>query len=263
MTLRLTTLGILAAFGLTASAARAADLPSQAEPAPPPVLVEGWQFQATLYGWATSLHGDVGVRGLPPADVDVSFVDILDNLDGAIMGSLYASNGKWMVLTDLVWAKLSDTVDVGPFGGSVTFEQKQAIASAVVGYALPLGIDKLQLSPTVGLRYNHLNAKLDIDSALLGSASREGTKNWVDPTVGMALHYDINDRWFINGLADIGGFGVGSKITSQGFATVGYNWSRTISTAIGYRAIYTNYKDGGFVYKTTQQGPFASLGVHF
>ena len=86
--------------------AAAADLVQTApEPPAPLPYVNDWKFQLTLYGWATALNGDVGIRNLPPVDVDVSFADILDNLDGAIMGSLFASNGRFVVLTDVVWAK--------------------------------------------------------------------------------------------------------------------------------------------------------------
>jgi hypothetical protein len=67
----------------------------------------------------------------------------------------------------------------------------------------------------------------------------------------------------VNALADIGGFGVGSKLTAQGFIAVGYNWTDTVSTAIGYRAIYTNYENDGFVYDTTMHGVFSSVGIHF
>ena len=244
-------------------AASAADLVQpQAEPPAPVSYVNDWKFQLTLYGWALSLNGDVGIRGLPTVDVDVSFSDILDNLDGAVMGSFFASNGRFVLLSDLIWSKLSDTVDVGPFGGSVNFDQRQLIAQAAAGYTLPLGIPNLQLSATAGLRYNRLKAEVDIDPALLPvSTSREGTKNWIDPTIGLFLHYDINDRWFINALADIGGFGVGSDITAQGFASLGYMWTQSISTAVGYRVIYTDYKKDGFVYDTTMQGPFASVAV--
>jgi hypothetical protein len=248
---------------LQAFSASAADIAVPAEPSAPIEIANDWKFQATLYGWATNLNGEVGVRGLPPADVDISFFDILENLDGAVMGSLYATNGEWMVLTDLIWAKISDEVDVGPFGGTVAFEQRQAIASAIVGYAIPLDVPGLQLSPTVGVRYNRIKVEVDFDPALLPGFETEGTKNWVDPIVGLAMHYDINDRWFVNALADVGGFGVGSDLTAQGFLTVGYKWTETISTAIGYRAIYTDYDKDGFVYDTTQHGVFSSIGFHF
>ena len=156
------------------------------EPPAPIEITNDWKFQATLYGWATSLDGEVGVRGLPPADVHISFFDILENLDGAVMGSFYATNGEWMVLTDLIWAKISDEVDVGPFGGAVSFEQRQAIASAIVGYAIPLDVPCLQLSPTAGVRYNRINVEVDFDLALLPGFETQGTKNWVNPIVGLS-----------------------------------------------------------------------------
>jgi hypothetical protein len=254
-----------AALLLHSVAASAADLAQpQAEPPAPIAYVNDWKFQLTLYGWATGLDGDVGVRGLPTVEVDESFTDIFDQLDGALMGSLFASNGQFVFLSDLVWAKLSDDVNVGPFGGSVKYDQRLLIAQAAAGYTLPLGIQNLQLSATAGLRYNRLKAELGIDPALLPiGISREGTKNWIDPTVGLFMHYDINERWFINALADIGGFGVGSKITSQGFASLGYMWTKSISTAVGYRVLYTDYDKNGFVYDTTMHGPFASIAVHF
>jgi hypothetical protein len=261
-------LAMLAAMLCPVGAALAADLgptfPAPQPPAPPPALSGDWKVQLTLYGWATALTGDVGLRGLPTTDVDMAFTDILGKLDGALMGSLIVSNDRFVLLTDLVWAKLSDKVDAGPFGGSVSYDQTQLIAQAAVGYILPLGNPSLQLSPTIGLRYNHLKAELEIDPAILpASISRDQTKAWLDPTVGLFMRYDLDPKWFVNAMVDIGGFGIGSDFTSQGFASIGYRWTPSVSTALGYRAIYTDYRDGGFVYDTTMHGPFASLAVTF
>ena len=55
----------------------------------------------------------------------------------------------------------------------------------------------------------------------------------------------------------------GLQLTAQGFLAVGYNWTETISTAIGYRAIYTDYDNDGFVYNTTMHGLFTSVAFHF
>jgi hypothetical protein len=171
------------------------------------------------------------------------------------------------VLTDLIWMRVSDEVTLGPAGGTVNYEQSQAIVSGIVGYALPLDVPGLQLSATAGVRYNHLKAELDIDPVLLPvlfpGSEREATQDWADPIIGLSAHYDFNERWFMNALADIGGFGVGSKLTAQGFLAVGYNWTETISTAVGYRAIYTDYDNDGFVYNTTMHGVFTSIGFHF
>jgi len=64
-------------------------------------------------------------------------------------------------------------------------------------------------------------------------------------------------------IADVGGFGMSSKFTTQGFASVGYMWTPSISTALGYRVIYTDYENDGFVYDITQHGVFTSIAYHF
>lgn len=88
-------------------------------------------------------------------------------------------------------------------------------------------------------------------------------EDWADPTVGLSAHWRLNERWFVNALADIGGFGVASTITAQGFASIGYRWTELISTALGYRAIYTDFRESGFLYRTTQHGLFSSIAYHF
>jgi len=256
--MRTVLLGLVGALSLCGPAA-AADI-TKAEPVP--IEAGDWKYQLTLYGWATSLAGDVGIRDLPVAHVDVSFADILRHLDGAFMGSIYGTNGEWMFLADLVWAKISVEAS-GPVIGTVDYRQTQAIASGIVGYALPIGVPNLDVSATAGIRYNYLKGNLDVSPAHFPGVSREGKRDWVDPTIGLFMHYDFNDRWFANGLADIGGFGAGSKISTQAFAAVGYNWSEKISTALGYRVLYTDYDKDNFLYKTTQYGPYLSLGIHF
>ncbi|MBS7705036.1 hypothetical protein [Chelatococcus asaccharovorans] len=263
--------GILG-LALLAQPASAAD-PARPSPAPtaPPSIPAGWTFQATFYGWATALNGTVGVRNLPPVKVDASFGDILEHFDGALMGALLAKNGDWMILTDLVWAQLTDDAKLKIANDpALKVKQRLLIASAIAGYRLPLGNPDLDLSVTAGLRYQRLTLDATLTPGTLPFIDLKSnqTKAWLDPVVGLVLQYRINERWFFNALADIGGFGVGSQLTSQGVVSVGYNWTETISTAIGYRALYTDYKGSGvrtgtFRYDTTMHGPFLSLGVHF
>ncbi|MFG1380415.1 hypothetical protein [Xanthobacter versatilis] len=49
---------------------------------------------------------------------------------------------------------------------------------------------------------------------------------------------------------------------------MGYNWTEAWSTAIGYRALYTDYESvtgprANFRYETTLHGPFMSIAYHF
>ncbi len=64
-------------------------------------------------------------------------------------------------------------------------------------------------------------------------------------------------------IGDVGGFDVSSRLTAQGFAAIGYRWTPSFSTSLGYRAIYTDYVKGGFEYDITQHGVFAGAAYRF
>jgi hypothetical protein len=262
-------------IALPATGARAADRP-------PPALSAslarplGWQFQATVYGWATALTGESGVRNLPPVSIDMSFGDLLEKLNGAVMGAFLANNDNWMILTDLIWAQISADALVKPPGvrrstlaalvpgTRVEFEMRQLMASAIVGYRLPLVRSDFNLYATAGIRYQRMTGKIEAAPGLIPvTVSNSSVEQWADPIIGLAATWRINERWFVNALADVGGFGVGSRFTTQGFAAVGYRWTESISTALGYRAIYTDYRKEGFTYRATQHGVFSSIAYHF
>ena len=267
-----------AASALGLAFASTAALGADLRPAVAPVLQPPsvWQFQATGYGWATALNGEAGVRNLPPVNVNVTFGDLLKKLNGAVMGSFLAKKDDWLILTDLVWAALSDdaavklpgirhsTLAAITPGTRVDFKMRQLIASAIVGYRLPLGGADLDVYATAGIRYQRMTAEIDALPGLIPvTLSRRSIEQWADPIVGVSATWRINERWFANIIADVGGFGIGSKFTTQGFASVGYRWTESISTAIGYRAIYTDYRNDGFSYRATQHGVFSSLAYHF
>src|SRR5215510_14797704 len=68
-------LGPLQCFGqeATAEATQSAEPPPWAEPS--------LSMSLTAYVWFTSLSGDVGVGGLPPADIDVDFSELFKKID--------------------------------------------------------------------------------------------------------------------------------------------------------------------------------------
>lgn len=247
----------------------AADLPAEppAEPAAAPVKpASEWTTQITLYGWATALNGTVGVRGLKPANVDLSAGEVLSDLNGALMGSVMTQNSNWTILLDLIFADVSDTVRLGPRGGiQADMKLQQIIGSGVLGYRVPLELPpNLRLTGTVGFRYQHLDGSLDVSGPgghyTFGDS---GIQDWIDPTVGFIFQAALTDKWFMNVIGDIGGFDLSSRLTAQGFAAVGYKWTDAFSTSLGYRAIYTDHVDGGFEYNVTQHGVFVGAAYRF
>jgi hypothetical protein len=254
-----------AALFLTAGCfgAAAADLPRRADPAPVLPVPASWTYQITLYGWATALTGDVGVRYRQPIGINVPFSEILKYLKGAFMGTFQARNDTWMVLADVVWSDLG-AKRTGRYGGQLDVNQTLGVATAYVGYRLPIDAPALDVRMLAGARGQRLTVDITHFGVLpILDLSASASKEWVDPLVGVAVTYAIDKKWFVNAIADVGGFGVSSNLTTQGFLAVGYKWTDTISTSIGYRALYTDYSNNGFTYRTTMHGIFAGLGVHF
>lgn len=273
MTLRslaatVTTAALTLALFAGSPAARAADAPVATAPAA--AATDRWEFQATVYGWATSLDGDIGVRQLPTVPLHASFTDLISHLEGTLPVAFMAKKDGWTLLFDFFWTDLGTDTSLGtPAQAVASATLKQTIASAVFGYRLPVGGPDFDLSATAGFRYQ----RLSLDTSIVALAAPYGfsesdVRDWLDPVFGLMLNYRFNDKWFLNALADVGGFGLGSKLTSQGFIAVGYNWTASWSTALGYRALYTDYQsitgpDANFRYNTTIHGPFMSVAYHF
>lgn len=239
---------------------------------------DGWQFEITPYIWMSGMKGDVQSGSLPKTSVDVGFSDVLDALDFAFMGAFEARNGRWGILVDALYLKVSDSATAsrtgaGPLGATlkvdadVTMEQTMfAVAGAYRVSSGPTMIDVLS-----GARYMQLDVDADIDASLFGSGgggagstvSRKGDKSWTDPYVGVRVQHPITDRLTVMGYVDVGGFGVGSDSTVQAMAGLSYDFTRTISGKFGYRYLDVDYDHGGFVYDMEMQGVYVGLGFRF
>ncbi len=89
------------------------------------------------------------------------------------------------------------------------------------------------------------------------------SKGWVDPIVGFRARYDFTDRVYGLVRADIGGFGVSSELTWQVYAALGYQMSKHTSVELGYRHMYVDYTDGGFIYDMNTSGLMLALSYKF
>jgi len=79
-------LAILAGTPVAAQTAAAPTAAAQTEDG-------GWHFAFTPYLWATSQEGEASFKGIPPQPIELSFGDIWENLDFAVLGAFEAHNG--------------------------------------------------------------------------------------------------------------------------------------------------------------------------
>jgi hypothetical protein len=204
-------------------------------------LPSTWRIEITGYGWASSVLGNTGFGALPTLPYSAPFSKLLEHLQGGLMGAVVARNDTFIVGLDTIWTKLGGGGTIRNtnnllFGGQTDLTLGEGITTAFGGLRIPVGPPNLSLYGTVGARYIYSGTKLTITGPLGIGTTQSAYKNWVDPVAGIAGQYKFDDRWFMNTLADIGGWS--DSATGQVLASVGYNWTPSIATTLGYRALY-------------------------
>ena len=272
---------IFVASGVASIAsAFAADLPTEKPPPAPipqPALPSTWRFEITGYGWAPSILGNSGLGSFPTLPFYASFLTLLEHLQGGLMGAVVARNDQFILGLDAIWSKIGGGGTIKDlnnplFGGRTDLTLTSGIVTAFGGVRIPVGPPNLELYGTVGARYFYSGTKLSVTGPLgIISANPSVTKDWIDPVAGATAHYRIDDRWFINALADLGGWS--DSATGQALASVGYNWTPSIATTLGYRVLYTyekqntgvdfNFQPRRFLYQAWMYGPFAGFKYSF
>jgi opacity protein-like surface antigen len=221
-----------------------------------PAEVSSWEVRGALYGWAQSFDGDVGIRGRT-APLDLSFDDILKDLDIAFMGALEVGRDRWSFLADVNYAEVSDSIPVTDPATTLEFEQKQFLGNFIAIYET-VKTDTLGLDVFAGARVNWIEAQLSIPTD-----SRSADKTWVDPIIGARFQSALSENFFFRALGDIGGFDVSSDLTWQAMAGFGYRVMDNGAFLLGYRGIGTDYTDGGFTYDVVAHGPVIGFEYHF
>ncbi|MHC4075195.1 MAG: hypothetical protein ACYSRZ_02105, partial [Planctomycetota bacterium] len=197
-------------------------------------------IQFTPYFWAAELKGDATLRGRT-GPVDVSFSDLLDNLDIAFMGRLEAWDGKWGLFLDGLYMDLGAEFSTPQGLVSADIDVKMTMLEFGIGHRLletTVGQDnnqKLLFDLLGGGRYINLEGEVDIvPGGPLGvlpgrTFGRRG--EWVDPIVGGRLRWDINDKLATAVRFDFGGFdiGDGSNLTWNLLAGIDYKLKENMS----------------------------------
>ena len=260
-----------------------------------------WRVTIMPYMWALGLNGTTTSRG-EEIGTNISFVDLLTKtssppLEAAVR--FEARNGPFAVYLDYLWAQLRASGSIlanrtpitgallnADATGHLTITVK-SILEAAAAYELLRwtngGSSYTAIDAIAGLRYWNVSADVSLD--IVGSVNvpalgltqvgqralaDSGDMNWVDPLVGLRVRQELasGDEFRLQG--DIGGFGVGSKISWQAvggyvhnFQLYGLNWS----SMIGYRALEVDFSQGSGTGESglnlVMHGPIAGIGLRF
>ena len=223
--------------------------------ASPAAAQETWDFKGYIYLWGAGIGGET-VTG---QDIDVSFGDIVDNLDFGIMGSLEANRGPWSIFGDALYLSVSKDqgAAVGPgIPASADVDVSGFVLTSGVGYDLVSDGD-VRLNGFGGLRFLDMDTTANISIA--GGLQRVNDKisNW-DAVVGLRGNVALDERWDLLYYADIGAGE--SDLTWQAALAVDYkfpNWS----LSVGYRYLSWDLDNSATLSDLSFSGPF--LGAKF
>jgi opacity protein-like surface antigen len=168
----------------------------------PAAAQDGWTVAVSPYVWVpginTSLDTDFG-----RLDSSKSNAATLSDLDFAFMGAVEARRGRFGLIGDLIYAKISEDQDT-PFGVLFDGVDVTTRVTAATGYGFYRAYEDDHLSVDLlgGARWYDLKIDVDFDEGLL---------------------------------VDVGGFDPENDFTWQVLATVGYQFNDTWSAQAGWR----------------------------
>jgi opacity protein-like surface antigen len=210
-----------------------------------------WQYEFTPYLWAASLDGNTRIK--PPSDGSAAgFSDIFSHLDLGLLGTFEARKGRWGILADGIYIKLStsDTFAGGRINADIT-PQQYLLAGTYRVAPGPVAVDLLG-----GARY--IDVDVNLATAL---GTRSASASMWNPVVGVRALVPISERWTLLGYGDIGTLSGNSAW--QLIGGVNYKFNDTFSGKFGYRHLHINLGSNDLDFNMAVSGFYVGVGIRF
>lgn len=244
-------------------------------------------FQISPYVWMTGLKGDVSPFKLAPTVyVDKGFGDVLKDIDFAGFVDFYYRQDRFIFSGDIMYVNVSDAQAFGPqrfdataiglpvdfdvSGAKIKVNSKMFNSTLTAGYRL-VDEPNVTLDLLGGVRLWRVSNELSISADVTlddlpiadGTLHLKKSFGWVDPLIAARSLISVTDKISVMLNADIGGFGVGSKLTWQVLGTVNYSFNANWTASVGYKHMAVNYDHGGHVFDTKLSGPVMAVTYRF
>ncbi|MDX2481248.1 MAG: hypothetical protein QNK24_13060 [Desulfuromusa sp.] len=219
---------------------------------------ENWEFDGAAYLWAA------GVKGTDSAgdEIDVSFSDIVKDLDGGLMGIIFARKGKWTLLADIIY--LSIHQETSSTANIIGVPEKVDVDVNLKGFVSTFGVayrvvdrDVGSLDLLAGARYFKLD--LDLETEVGGTKAKSSdSEDVLDGIIGAQVLFNLSETWYLSCYADVGAGD--SKLTWQAWPGFGYRLEK-VDVVAGYRHLAWETDNGDSIDDINFSGP--TLGVKF
>ena len=210
--------------------------------------------------------------------------DLVARLNNDISNSKFLASLKSTIQTDIVSQidkhgslhrhERKPRIPIAPLGGRIEEDVSRVVQNFIQAKetVLRARIDALRLkgaarraavrrvvSATEAQIADQLASVLD--TKLHQSIARDDY--WFDPYVGLRGRYNFNKTYYTAVRGEIGGFGVGFDLMWEVEGVIGINWTHSIFTEVGYRALGGNYEDDNFKFDVVMHGPQITTGITF
>lgn len=209
---------------------------------------ESWQFELSPYLWLAGTDGTTRVGSIS-SESSADFTDLINKVDLGAMGAFEARKGRWSVLFDGMYSRISDSSD--DVNVKIT-QQIYALAGAWRAIDGAASVDLLG-----GMRYNYLKPTIETATAR-ASEKLEA----LDPLIGIRATLRLSPRWSLVGHADVGTF-KGSDYSWQALIGAQYLISDTLTMKFGYRHYKIKYSKDDFEFDNAMHGIYLGAGYRF
>jgi hypothetical protein len=193
-----------------------------------------WEFKAAFYLWGAGVDMTTQIGN----EVDISFDDLLDNLDMAFMGTFEARTPKWSTVLDVIY--LDESFKGGGTIGSIGIpaEANVDLKSWIVGVQgarTVLDVKRATLAVLIGARYLDMESKLTLRLGTSGpTLTTSASGSALDGVVGIRGTVNIAEKWYLPYHLDAGAGE--SDFTWQGLGGIGYRF-KWVNVLLAYRHI--------------------------
>ena len=228
------------------------------------------------------LHSDpILIQQTSERFVDNVAADLRERLDRDISRDDFIvaiGNSIRSVLLDRIGERLEDherhpNIPIGPLGGRIPQEVRRIVGDYINVKldGLRARIDALHLEgearrAAVRRIVNAAKTQManDLSVVLQNKLNRSISRqdDWLDGYGGLRLRYNFNKTFYTAVRGEVGR-GVVSDLMWQAEGVLGVNWTRSIFTEAGYRALSSDFEDNNFKFDVTTHGPQITTGITF
>lgn len=223
---------------------------------------QGWQFNVTGYLWMSGINMSITGPNGRTASQDYGFFDIIDHLHGMpFMGAAEARYGRFGILGDLIHLPVGGNIATDNVlfrGGSVNMN---TTIGTVVGLYRPIIDPAGTLDIGGGIRAYGVSALTTLHAGLAPGRSGSAWASTTDPIISVRGHLNLGNGFGLDAYGDIGGFGVGTKLSWQLIGAVDYQVSQSINLKLGYRYLQADMEKKDATIKIG--GPFLAASYRF